>query len=96
MRFASLGSGSRGNGTVVQSGNTTVLVDCGFSLRETEARLSRLGVGAESLSAVLVTHEHGDHSNGVRVLANRYRLPVYMTAGTARAKHLSEVVNGIV
>lgn len=91
MRFASLGSGSRGNGTVIEAGNTLVLVDCGFSLRETELRLTRLGISAGALSAVLVTHEHGDHSNGVRVLANRYRLPVYMTAGTARARHLAEV-----
>ena len=91
MRFASLGSGSRGNGTVVEAGNTRVLVDCGFSLRETESRLSRLGLSASGLSAVLVTHEHGDHSNGVRVLANRYQLPVYMTAGTARARSLTDV-----
>ncbi|HQQ62927.1 MAG TPA: MBL fold metallo-hydrolase [Pseudomonadales bacterium] len=92
MRFASLGSGSRGNGTLVQAGETLLLVDCGFTLRETELRLMRLGVVAEQLRAVLVTHEHGDHCNGVRVLANRYRLPVYMTSGTARAKQLSDVV----
>jgi phosphoribosyl 1,2-cyclic phosphodiesterase len=93
MRFASLGSGSRGNGTLVQAGATLLLVDCGFTLRETELRLARLGVSASQLRAVLVTHEHGDHCNGVRVLANRYQLPVYMTAGTARAKQLAAVVN---
>lgn len=91
MRFASLGSGSRGNGTLVQAGETLLLIDCGFTLRETELRLQRLGVSAEQLRAVLVTHEHGDHCNGVRVLANRYDLPVYMTAGTARARALQEV-----
>lgn len=91
MRFASLGSGSRGNGTVVQAGETLLLVDCGFSLRETEARLSRLGLQPSALGAVLVTHEHGDHCQGVRVLANRYDLPVYMTAGTARSPLLIEV-----
>lgn len=91
MRFASLGSGSRGNGTVVQAGDTLLLVDCGFSLRETEARLSRLGVQSSALKAILVTHEHGDHCQGVRVLANRYDLPVYMTAGTARSPALTEV-----
>lgn len=95
MRFASLGSGSRGNATLVQAGHTLLLIDCGFPLRETEARLARLGVAPSCLRAVLVTHEHGDHCNGVRVLANRYRLPVYMTAGTARAKPLQDVAHGI-
>jgi len=83
MRFASLGSGSRGNATVVSHGKTTLLVDCGFSARETEKRLLRAGVDAESLSAIMVTHEHADHINGVRVLARKYKLPVYATAGTA-------------
>jgi phosphoribosyl 1,2-cyclic phosphodiesterase len=91
MRFASLGSGSRGNGTLVQAGDTLLLIDCGFTLRETEQRLARLGVSPTQLRAVLVTHEHGDHCNGVRVLANRYRLPVYMTAGTSRARTLQDV-----
>ncbi|MCC7517156.1 MAG: MBL fold metallo-hydrolase [Pseudomonadales bacterium] len=91
MRFASIGSGSRGNGTVVQAGDSLLLVDCGFALKETEARLAKLGVAPQQLRAILVTHEHGDHCSGVRVLANRYRLPVYMTAGTARAKPLAAV-----
>lgn len=82
MRFASLGSGSRGNATVVQQGRTTVLVDCGFSLKETERRLARLGLQAETLTAVLVTHEHGDHIGGVGALARKYALPVWMSAGT--------------
>ncbi len=96
MRFASLGSGSRGNATLVQAGDTLLLVDCGFPLRDTEQRLARLGVAASQLHAVLVTHEHGDHCNGVRVLANRYRLPVYMTAGTARARQLADVQQAVV
>lgn len=91
MRFASLGSGSRGNGTIVQAGETVLLVDCGFSLRDTEQRLQRLGLSPSQLRAVLVTHEHGDHCSGVRVLANRYGLPVYMTAGTRRARPLVDV-----
>jgi phosphoribosyl 1,2-cyclic phosphodiesterase len=82
VRFASLGSGSRGNGTLVQSGETLVLVDCGFSLRETESRLQRLGVGGEDIDAVLVTHEHTDHCSGVARLSRKYQLPVYLTRGT--------------
>ncbi|WNW11248.1 MBL fold metallo-hydrolase [Pseudomonas sp. DTU_2021_1001937_2_SI_NGA_ILE_001] len=84
MRFAVLGSGSRGNATLVASRDTYVLVDCGFSLRETERRLARLGVAAEQLSAILVTHEHADHVHGVGLLSRRYNLPVYLSRGTLR------------
>ena len=84
MKFASLGSGSRGNATLVSHKKTTLLVDCGFSARETEKRLQRLGVAAEALTAIVITHEHSDHINGVRVLARKYNLPVYATVGTAR------------
>lgn len=85
MRFASLGSGSKGNSWLVEHGTTRLLVDCGFTLGETRLRLERLGVEAESLTAVLITHEHGDHVRGVGALARRYRIPVWMTHGTHRA-----------
>ncbi len=84
MRFAVLGSGSQGNGTLISSGDTHILVDCGFSLRETERRLARLGLSADLLSAVLVTHEHADHVHGVGLLARRYNVPVYLSRGTLR------------
>jgi phosphoribosyl 1,2-cyclic phosphodiesterase len=83
MKFASLGSGSKGNATLISNGKTTLLVDCGFSARETEKRLHRLNFDASKLTAIVVTHEHGDHVNGVRVLARKYQLPIYATAGTA-------------
>jgi phosphoribosyl 1,2-cyclic phosphodiesterase len=83
MRFASIGSGSRGNGTLVQWRDTTLLVDCGFSAREMEARLARLDMSPRDLDAILVTHEHGDHVSGVGVLARKYDIPVWMTVGTA-------------
>jgi phosphoribosyl 1,2-cyclic phosphodiesterase len=82
MRFASLGSGSRGNATLIASGSTLVMVDCGFSCRETERRLARLGCSAAQLAAILVTHEHGDHIRGVCALARQYDLPVWLSAGT--------------
>ena len=82
MRFGSLGSGSRGNATLVEAGGTRLLVDCGFSVRETERRLARLGLEAGDLDAVLVTHEHSDHCAGVAALSRKYRLPVYLTRGT--------------
>lgn len=85
MRFASLGSGSKGNATLVEWRDTCLLVDCGFSIKETELRLARLERRPEQLTAILVTHEHGDHMRGVMPLARRYNIPVMMTAGTAKA-----------
>ena len=89
MRFASLGSGSRGNATLVEAGNTLLLVDCGFSKKEVEARLARLGETATQIDAILVTHEHGDHCSGVAPLARHYNIPVYLSHGTAYFERLN-------
>jgi phosphoribosyl 1,2-cyclic phosphodiesterase len=88
MRFASLGSGSRGNATLIEWPTGSLLLDCGFSVRETEARLQRLDKSAADLSAILVTHEHGDHIRGVAALSRRYQIPVYMTPGTYHSRDL--------
>lgn len=85
MRFAMLGSGSKGNGTLVEANGTRILIDCGFTLGDAEQRLQRLGVDAAALDAILVTHEHGDHLSGVARLARRYRIPVWMTHGSYAA-----------
>ena len=82
MRFATLGSGSRGNALLVAAGATRLLVDCGFGLRETERRLAQFGVGAAYLQGILVTHEHSDHLRGVAALARRHGIPVWATTGT--------------
>jgi phosphoribosyl 1,2-cyclic phosphodiesterase len=91
VRFASLGSGSRGNATLVEAGDTLIMIDCGFSCRETERRLSRVGRSAADLSALLVTHEHGDHVRGIPLLARKYDLPVWMTRGTQRVLRDSDM-----
>lgn len=93
LAFSSLGSGSKGNGTLVRSHDDLVLIDCGFTVKETERRLQRLGVSPQQLNAVLVTHEHGDHINGVGPLARKYNLPVYITAGTLRSKNIGQVAD---
>jgi phosphoribosyl 1,2-cyclic phosphodiesterase len=85
MRFASLGSGSEGNALVVQAGETTVIIDCGFGLAETVTRLGRLGVPAEDVDAILVTHEHDDHVGGVSRVSRKFDIPVYLTHGTFMA-----------
>jgi phosphoribosyl 1,2-cyclic phosphodiesterase len=82
MRFVSLGSGSRGNATLIETDNTRILLDNGFALRELERRLEQIQVAAEDIDAVLLTHEHQDHIRGVGPLARRYKIPVWMTAGT--------------
>jgi phosphoribosyl 1,2-cyclic phosphodiesterase len=85
MRFASLGSGSQGNALVVEAGHTRLLLDCGFGLGESTARLARLGLEPRDLNAIVVTHEHDDHIGGVARLARKYELPVYLTYGTLTA-----------
>lgn len=85
LRFAILGSGSRGNATLIEAGGTRVLLDCGFQLRDAEARLAQFGLEPAALDAILVTHEHGDHLGGVARLARRYGIPVWMTEGTYAA-----------
>ncbi|PCE27369.1 MBL fold metallo-hydrolase [Paraburkholderia acidicola] len=89
MRFASLGSGSEGNALLVeaQDGATTtrVLLDCGFSAKEVERRLMRIGANVEALDAILITHEHSDHIGSALTLARKWSIPLYMSWGTARA-----------
>lgn len=91
MKFASLGSGSRGNAMLIEAGSTRVLLDNGFAAREVESRLGQIGVEPDTIDAIVVTHEHQDHIKGVGAYARRYRLPVWMTAGTHRQNRCGEL-----
>ena len=82
MRFASLGSGSEGNGLVVEAGLTRIMIDCGFGVRDTATRLGRLGLAPGDLDAIVVTHEHSDHVGGVAAFAAKHAIPVWITFGT--------------
>jgi phosphoribosyl 1,2-cyclic phosphodiesterase len=85
VRFTVLASGSKGNSTVVSSGRTRLLVDCGLSCRELFRRMKLAGEEPESLDAILITHEHSDHVGGVAVTARKLGIPVYFTEATHRA-----------
>ena len=88
MRVVVLGSGSGGNAVAVTDGATTLLIDCGFSARETARRMALVGLDAGRVEALLVTHEHSDHIRGVDVFARRHDCTVLATAGTRRAAGL--------
>src|SRR5258707_12998932 len=80
-----LASGSKGNCALVASSRTKILVEAGTSCRETFKRLKSLGEDPQSLSAILITHEHSDHVYGLATLAKKLRIPVFMTGGTHAA-----------
>lgn len=89
MKFTVLGSGSTGNVVLIVAGNTRVLVDAGLSAREIVRRLVLVGEDVRRLDGILVTHEHGDHSGGLRVLLRSVDCPVYISGKTLDA-YLSE------
>jgi len=91
LKFASLGSGSAGNATLVSSLHTTVLLDCGFGVRETTRRLARLDVSPQDISALVITHEHSDHMKGAGAFARKYRCPVFMSHGTYISRDYGQI-----
>ncbi len=84
MRCTILASGSKGNCVFIEGESSSILIDAGLSAKETLLRTSRAGLDAGTISAVLITHEHGDHIRGLDVLARRLDVPVYATEGTLR------------
>ena len=86
LRFRSLGSGSAGNATLIEAGNgistSRVLVDCGFGVRHLEARLERAGLVPTDITALFITHEHGDHIGCAHAFSRRHGTAVWMSEGT--------------
>ena len=89
MKVWVLGSGSRGNATLIDNGSTRVLVDAGFSARELKQRLGAADIAPESIEALVVTHEHSDHSCGAARAARKWKWTVHATTGTVQ--HLPEL-----
>jgi phosphoribosyl 1,2-cyclic phosphodiesterase len=85
VRVAILGSGSGGNSILVCAGETRMLVDAGFSARSLAERLGVLEVDADSITAIVVTHDHRDHTSGMGVFGRRHRTPLHMTRATREA-----------
>ena len=85
MRLTVLGSGSTGNAVLICAGGTRVLVDAGMSAKETGRRLALVGEDAARLDGVIITHEHGDHAGGLRVLLKSLECPVYISGETRDA-----------
>ena len=96
LHIVFLGSGSGGNAVAVTDGTTTLLIDCGFSARETARRMTLAGLDANSVAAILLTHEHSDHLRGVEVFARRHHCSVHTTRGTRRAAGLDHIDSEVV
>lgn len=82
MHLTILGSGSGGNSALISEGETRLLVDAGLSAGQLQSRLASLGVEAGSLTAILLTHEHGDHVRGLEVFTKKFPTPIFCTALT--------------
>lgn len=82
MRFTILGSGSKGNAVYIESKDTGVLIDAGFSGKQLGARLASAGKDLASVNGILLTHEHNDHITGAGVVSRRMKIPVFANAGT--------------
>ncbi len=85
LKLCVLGSGSSGNCTFVGTGTTRILIDAGLSAKKTAERLAEIGERADDINAICVSHEHGDHIAGIRVLQKNHRIPVYANGGTLDA-----------
>ncbi|MGE4489207.1 MAG: MBL fold metallo-hydrolase [Kiritimatiellales bacterium] len=85
LKLCVLASGSSGNCTFIGTESTRILVDAGLSARRTAERLAEIGERVEDIDAICVSHEHGDHIAGIRVLQKNHRTPVYANGGTLEA-----------
>lgn len=91
LRFSVLGSGSTGNSTLIECGTTRILIDAGLSAKQITSRLESIGIDPASISAILLTHEHGDHTRGLKSFIKKHSTPIYATAETAHVVKESNI-----
>lgn len=98
LEFCSLNSGSNGNSSFASAGKTRILVDAGLTGRSIAKALEKIRVLPETIDAILVTHEHSDHVQGVGVLSRKYHIPVYANEATWQAmmRSIGEVPPGLI
>ena len=94
MRFVILGSGSKGNAAVVECGGLRLMIDAGLSAKQLNLRLAQVGIAADSLGGILLTHEHGDHVRGLKIFLKQNPMPVFATADTARVVREAGIEDG--
>ena len=85
MRFRSIASGSNGNCIFTGTDHTNILIDAGISCKRIETGLNELELTGNDLSGILITHEHSDHIQGLKILSKHCHIPIYGTAGTIEA-----------
>jgi len=91
MKVWVLGSGSRGNAVVVESGACRVLIDVGFGVRALQTRLLSIGIAPQSIEACVITHEHSDHARGAANAHKKWQWPLFASVGTVANSRLSRL-----
>ena len=95
LRICILGSGSSGNCTYIASDTTALLIDAGLSAREIARRLEATGLPLDRVAAICVSHEHSDHTAGIRVLHQRHGVALYANNGTLQGLGGDEELRGL-
>ncbi len=89
--FCSVVSGSSGNASIIKNKNTIILIDCGLSGKKLISMLKNIGIDANNINAMLITHEHADHITGAGVISRRFNIPIYATAGTHKNMNIGPI-----
>ena len=95
VKLCVLASGSSGNSTYVASNQTRILIDAGLSAKQTELRLASINTHISEIDAICISHEHSDHTNGIRILSKRYQIPIYTNCATAKILNKNDKDNNL-
>lgn len=95
VSFCPVASGSSGNSIFLSTGATKILIDAGLSGKRLESGLNSIGVDCNDIDAILITHEHSDHTQGAGILSRRFDIPIYATPGTWNAMNRLSMIGKI-